>query len=345
MSHDVETFAYAYDAESSDFAYKVPWHGLGVPVEKTMTPYEMLDAAGLNWTIERQQNYIFPPYVKGKNKGQPNFNAEPKYTGRDTLVRSTDGKILTHVPPNWEFPQNHDMAEFFCGIEGIEMNTMGSLVSESTIKNLADIETVRVFALAKINKEFSLFNGKDPVRAYLLFSLPHQYGKGFEIRFTPIRVVCANTMAVALGRGNQDFSVRFDHKKKFDPEEAKKALGIAQMKMDKYKEAAEFLATKKTKMDDLINYYKEVFPNNAKSEKHADAMSRQAELAHNNLEKQPGAELGEGTWWQAFNAATYTVDHLAGKTENSRMISAWFGAGRNAKGRALEKAVEYAEAS
>ena len=72
-------------------------------------------------------------------------------------------------------------------------------------------------------------------------------------------------------------------------------------------------------------------------------MSRPAEQALAVLETQPGAEFGKGTFWQAFNAVTYTTDHLLGHSQETRLQSAWYGSNRQRKIVALEKAVEYAE--
>ena len=63
------------------------------------------------------------------------------------------------------------------------------------------------------------------------------------------------------------------------------------------------------------------------------------------IDTQPGAEFARGSWWQAFNAVTYLVDHEIGKSADSCLTSAWFGPNRNVKLKALETAVEFAEAA
>ena len=63
------------------------------------------------------------------------------------------------------------------------------------------------------------------------------------------------------------------------------------------------------------------------------------------LYTQPGAEFGEGTWWQALNSVTYLTDHVMGKSAESRLQSSWFGQNQGRKVRAVNKAVEYANAS
>ena len=83
-----------------------------------------------------------------------------------------------------------------------------------------------VWALAKVKEEFSLFKGKDRVEGYLLFSNPHEYGKCVDIRFTATRVVCNNTLTLALNQ-NSEMMVRLNHCRKFDPDMVKQTLGIA----------------------------------------------------------------------------------------------------------------------
>jgi hypothetical protein len=63
------------------------------------------------------------------------------------------------------------------------------------------------------------------------------------------------------------------------------------------------------------------------------------------LDEQPGAELGEGTWWSAFNAYTFLADHKLGRTQEGRLDNVWFGPGKNKKIQALNMALEYAEAA
>ena len=311
MAHEVETMAYAGE---------VPWHGLGVKVIDDLTPVQMLDKAGLNWTVEKVPTYI-------------DFNDQKIPTEDSALVRSSDGKILSVVSGEWNPVQNETAFEFFNDFVmagDMKMHTAGSLR-----------EGKNVWALAKVDNDFEILGG-DKVEPYLLFSNPHEYGKCIDIRFTAIRVVCNNTLTMALG-GTSDLVVRLNHRRAFDADMVKRTLGIAKNKMNTYKEAAEFLASKRYTQDNLQEYLKSVFP--ALTKKDNDIMSRPAEQALAVMETQPGAEYGEGSWWQAFNAVTFTTDHLLGHSNATRLQSAWYGQNRQRKVTALNKAIEYAEAA
>lgn len=74
-------------------------------------------------------------------------------------------------------------------------------------------------------------------------------------------------------------------------------------------------------------------------------LSKSANLAMEVIDTQPGAEFGQGTWWAGWNTVTYMTDHLIGRSVDSRLTSAWYGANKNLKIRALELALEYADAT
>ena len=74
-------------------------------------------------------------------------------------------------------------------------------------------------------------------------------------------------------------------------------------------------------------------------------VTKNARDALSILETQPGARFAEGSWWNAFNAVTYMTDHIIGRTNDNRMQSAWYGSGKNLKVKALETALEMAEAA
>jgi hypothetical protein len=194
--------------------------------------------------------------------------------------------------------------------------------------------------LAKVKESFEILGG-DKVESYLLFSNPHEYGRSIDIRFTPIRVVCNNTLTLSLA-GTGDLSVRLNHRRNFDADMVRRTLGIANKKMNTYKEVAEHLSSKFFNQEKLTSYLNDVFP--ALTKENKNVLSRPAETALQALETQPGAEFGKGSWWQCFNAVTYTTDHLLGHNNETRLQSAWYGQNRNRKVKALEKAIEYADA-
>jgi phage/plasmid-like protein (TIGR03299 family) len=320
MAHEIEMIN---GVAQMAYAGDTPWHGLGVQVSNELSPAQMMKKAGLDWDVTKQDIYF----------GEGNV-----VEGKKALVRSSDSKLLDIVGDDWNPVQNQEAFEFFSEyvLAGdMEMNTAGSLKDG---KN--------VFALAKVKESFTIL-GEDQVDSYLLFSNPHQYGKAIDVRFTPIRVVCNNTLTFSLNSVSKNF-VKLNHRSTFDADVVKQQMGLASEKFAKYKEMAEFLSSKKFSVEALMNYYNDVFPHTYSKGKQvsvADDLTNNAKAAWEVLETQPGARFGEGTWWQALNSVTYLTDHKMGRSAASRMDSAWFGPNQTRKITAVNKAVEYATAA
>jgi phage/plasmid-like protein (TIGR03299 family) len=307
MAHLVETMAYAGE---------VPWHGLGHKVPSDLSTDQMMQAAGLDWTVQK-----IPAFVKIEDESQAIDAA--------ALVRSSDNKILDVVSSDWNPVQNQEAFDFFqdfVNAGDMEMHTAGSLKGGQI-----------VWALAKIKDSFELFGG-DQVDSYMLFTNPHVYGQSLDIRFTPIRVVCNNTLTLSLSqKGGTAF--KLSHRREFVADQAKQALGIAHAKLDEYKSMASWMGSKRYDNESIKAYFQELFPSQG------DKDSRNAIKALEVLELQPGAKFAEGSWWQAFNAVTYMTDHLMGRSNDARLQSAWFGVNKSLKNKALQLAIDMANAA
>ena len=316
MAHMIETIAYAGE---------VPWHGLGTKVPADLSPAQMLEKAGLNWTVEKTPAFA-------------NIDGKQVSVGWSALTRSSDNSILSVVSNDWNPVQNHEAFEFFdeyCRVGDMEMHTAGSLRNGQI-----------VWGLAKVKDSFDLFKG-DQVDSYLLFTNPHKFGQCIDVRFTPIRVVCNNTLTLSLNM-HSDRVVKKNHRTEFNAAEVKQTLGIATEKLAKYKEMAAFLGSKRYTEETAKDYFNTIFPviayNKEKGPQRKE-LSKSATRALEVLDTQPGARFAEGSWWQAFNAVTYLTDHEIGRSQDTRLQSAWFGANKNLKIKALETAVQFAEAA
>ena len=308
MAHNVETMAYAGET---------PWHGLGTKVLSDLTPAQMLQAAKLDWTVTK-----IPAFAE--------VAGQQVAIGHSALVRQSDNTILDVVSDDWNPIQNEEAFEFFnefVAAGDMEMHTAGSLQDGKI-----------VWGLAKVKESFELFKG-DRVDSYLLFSNFHKYGYSTDVRFTPVRVVCNNTLTLSLNQKVEN-SVKINHRRVFNADITKEMLGIAKDKLSKYKEMASFLGCKMAKDENIVEYFNRVFPSTGKKE-----VSRNAERAMEVLHTQPGAEYAEGSWWQPFNAVTFMTDHELGRNPDTRLSSAWYGFNKNLKTKALDLALEMAEAA
>ena len=311
--------------ETMAYAGEVPWHGLGVRVPADLSTDQMLQKAGLDWSVEKRVMSFTGS--DGSSIEVPNKSA---------LVRSTDDKVLDVVGMDWNPVQNQEAFDFFAeyvNAGDMEMHTAGSLRGGQL-----------VWALAKTKDSFELFKG-DQTDNYLLFSNPHQYGKCIDIKMTPIRVVCNNTLTYALGFKHNNDWVRLSHRHQFDQEAIKSQMGIAREKLEEYRQLAQFIGTKRYTSESIIRYFNEVFTGNPGDQYEIKPESRTVKNALEIMHTQPGAKFAEGTYWQAFNTVTYMTDHVLGRTDDGRLDSAWFGRYNKVKTNALNTAVEYAEAA
>ena len=324
MAHMVETMAYAGE---------LPWHGLGTKVSNDISVDDMMVEEGLDWNVVK-----VPAFAS--------HDGVDIYSGHDMLIRETDGQPLDMVKQNWHPVQNAEAFDFFrefVEAGDMEMHTAGSLQDGK-----------RVWCLAKVKDDFTI-NGKDLVESYLLLTNPHMYGRAVDIRFTPIRVVCNNTLTLSLAQKGE-YQVSMNHKKAFDADEAKQLLGIAKGKMETYKDMATFLSGKRYTDESIRQYFATVFPNQnpkvkgvgfnptsvVEFDKYA---SKNAKTAMEVVKTQPGANFAEGSFWQAFNAVTFMTDHVMGRENDTRLNSAWYGVNKTKKVNALETALELAEAA
>lgn len=323
MAHELD---YKADGHAMmAYAGDVPWHGLGKQVHPDLTPAQMLKEAGLDWEV-----YKDPAFIE--------YDGNRVRIPRDALRRSSDNRILDTVTPDWNPLQNEEAFDFFKDfvMKGdMEMHTAGALKDGKL-----------VWALAKIKDGFFVGRKKDEVQSHLLFTNPHQFGKAIDIRFTPVRVVCWNTLSMALGSKGLTVDqqvVRMSHRTIFDKERVLNTLGIAHDLLIQYKDAANFIASRRFSDETLNQYFSGIFPKSGT--KNDKAVSRNHKQALAVIDHQPGADMEAGTWWQAFNAVTYMTDHLLGRLPETRLDSAWFGSNRALKSKALNDAVEMAKLS
>lgn len=316
MAHELEIINGEAQMAWRESAGK-PWHGLGTPVGDDLTPQQMQEIAGLDWEVEKQSLVT---------------ETGIEVPGKQALIRTSDNKLLDVVGDDWKPVQNSEAFDFFS-----EFVTAGDMIMD-TAGSLRDGRLV--WALADVRDGFSLFNG-DEVKGYLLFSNPHQYGKSIDIRFVMERVVCNNTLSVALNETGQA-GVRLTHRNEFDAENVKTVLGISHNNIVKFEEAAKFLGSKRYTDEKLTEFFGVVF-GTSNSEK--EELARTARRAMELVEDQPGDHFAPGTWWNAYNAVTYLTNHELGRNADTRMTSAWFGYNAKRGLKALDLALDMADAA
>jgi phage/plasmid-like protein (TIGR03299 family) len=329
MSHEVETMAYN--------KIETPWHGLGFPVDDNLTPAAMQKAAKLDWTVSKRMAC----YSDG-NGGMI------KMPDEFALVRDSDNKKLSMVGTTYKPVQNDVAFDFFSRFVKagkMKMETAGSLWGGRYI-----------WALARINADFAVgHKGKDEIRSYLLLMSPHVHGYAMIIQYTPIRVVCWNTLCFALGpslkgKGRAP-AFRLSHSASFTDavkEKAELVLGLAISEAEEFKTAAKMLSKAKATGEQVDEYFCEVLrwdPSRAKTKKDGSIRTPKAlEKMRTALISAPGQDIStaNGTWWGALNAVTNTIDYELGRDRETALRDAWIGERSALKRRAFDLAVERA---
>lgn len=326
MTHAVETMAYARE---------VPWHGLGFKVSDNLTPAQMLKAAKVDWKVEKRKVSFATAAGGHKIIGE-----------KFALVRTSDENYLSMVGTTYRPVQNEAAFDFFkkyCEAGHMTMETAGSLWDGKY-----------VWCLAKINKDFTLGKG-DKVEGYVLLMSPHVHGKSMLIQTTAIRVVCWNTLSMAIGsdlKGKGKHVFRMPHTTEFNDavkETAAVAVGLAKEQMTEFQEAAQLLTKKKVTPKQTEEFFCEVLHfDPKKGTKKKDGTVREPLMLPRfraALEHAPGQQINTatGTAWGAFNAVTYVVDHETGRERSTGLKNAWTGHTATIKRRALNLALDLAK--
>lgn len=326
MPANVETMTYRYAGR-----HDLPWHGLGIPIDRNeqVTTHEFMKKAGADWTAEKRQLYYL------KNEGL--YDRPKNYEEKFALVRSDNQNPLSIVSNQYKPVQNSTVFNFFkefCDAGDMDLETGGVLDEGRTI-----------WCLASIRKGFTLAND-DRVTGHLLFSNSHD-GNALRVKFTPIRIVCANTLAMAHADGS---GYRMNHKRTFNPEEAKKVLGLSTKQMEQFKEQSEFLSTHRMDSIAFKTFLDRLYPSKevAAPNAHTDSGTvlerpRAYQKGLDALHEQPGVEMSQDTWWSGYNAITYMLDHANRSDKSALLNSNWFGANMNKKQEAFELALEMAK--
>ena len=333
--------------ESMAWTGQVPWHREGVEVDNNLTPHEMMVAAGLDWTVSKRPLYTLehaPEKYEKDDEGNLIVTSLTTYPDRFSIMRDTDNQALGTCSADYQPIQNERIFDFFQKFAKhakITMETAGSLRDGKDI-----------FALARLNDNFALPGG-DELQPFVLFRQPHEPGYAMNIMDTEIRVVCSNTLQLAL-RGANVAQYKMSHRLVFDElreEQALKTMGAVYERRAEFKEAAEFLAKTKAKDGQVIEFISKLYQPKILEEHKPedgplrDGFSSTAKTVYEALATAPGADLksAQGTWWGAVNAVTFVEDHK--RTGDNRVYNAMFGDASTRKTKALNLAIEYAKAA
>lgn len=269
---------------------EVPWHGLGTIVEEAPTSEEAIKLAGLDWTVESR------PLFLENGMEIPNHKAN---------VRSTDDKVLGIVTDRYQIVQNKDAFDFTDALigEGCTYETAGSLFGGK-----------KIFLLARLPQREILGDAVDP---YICFTNSHDGMGAIRACMTPVRVVCNNTLNLALSTAKRQWSTK--HIGDLDSKlwEARHTLQLANEYMDNLADTAERLVNTKVTDEQVMELLSELFPISEDDTPRRKANAEEMRTRFMTCMFAPDILKFKGTAWGVVQAASDFATHIAPKRMTS----------------------------
>ncbi|NQT18351.1 MAG: DUF932 domain-containing protein [Planctomycetes bacterium] len=323
MAHNIEM---KNGEASMMYVDEKPWHGLGTKLESPATAAQAIEAAKLDWEVTK-----VPLYAAS---GRRRLALENRFAVvRKDLLGKKQCKALGIVGSQYTPLQNREAFSFFDPIVGKKAAVY------HTAGVLGDGE--RIWILAKLPEDIRVIND-DITHKFLLLSNSHDGTSAVQVKFTPIRVVCQNTLTMALNKGP---TVWVAHTQNIHERlrEAERLLGIVKEGFAEIEKTFKAMVQVKMGADKLNEYLSLVFPDPADqtNERAAKKVLKNRGWAEHffNQGKGNSARGVRSTLWAAYNGVTEFVDH--GETRRTgprRLNSVWFGDGYLIKARAYEAA-------
>lgn len=316
----------AHEVEQMMYVGQKPWHGLGRAFIMPPTLEEALVAAGLDWEV-------------GTKKLQTVDSQE--VVPALATYRKTDDRILGVVGPSYKPLQNKEAFEFFRPF--IDANE-ASIETAGSLRN-----GQRVFVMAKINRDPMVVKGNDVVDKYVLLSNSHDGTLAVRVGFTPVRVVCNNTLTLAHNdKASKLLRVKHSGNIVANLEKIQEVMNLANAEFEATAEQYRLLASKEVNSSDLEKYVKIVFAQRKTLEEKPleEINSRVLSDIIPLFEKGRGNDMQEirGTYWAAYNAVNEYLQYERGETNENRMDSLWYGSSAQLNKKALDTALILAAA-
>lgn len=287
MAHEISNIN---GRDEAFYALTPAWHGLGTVLDHAPTSEAAMEAAGLNWAVEKREIQTVDGLA---------------IKGHMATVRTDCNGILGVVGDGYEVIQNHEAFGF-----------LDSLLQDGVMKyeSAGALRGGRIiWALARMPSVDTIAEG-DNVNRYILFSAAHDGSGAIHAIPTGVRVVCANTHRIAV----QGLTgIRHTASARSRLEIAKRYLSQFDEKFTLYRDHARKLAGLKYGSDAAKQYIETLFPQPEKSEGRAVTIrENKVQLVRDALrsERQTIPSI-RGTWWSLVNAVTESVDHAPEKSQ------------------------------
>ena len=311
MAHELET----QNGVASFASFREPaWHGLGTVFTEEKTTSEMLEAANLsNWNV-RLEDVNIPTHLSSDKNYQ--------YVVRTNPTDNTQTDVLGVVGERYHVLQNEDLFSFGDNIldGGGRWETAGAIRGGRV-----------VFGSLALERETVLDpNGvADKVKTYLLINTSHDGSIAIQASITPVRVVCANTLNLALGRTKkrngikQSFKIRHTQTANGKVQIARETLGLANAYMDEFDKMAKAMIETQITAQQFNDIVLAAYPKPEEGKKLANTKWTNKIDVINDIYTGEFNGMIAGTAWGAFNALTERLDwHRSARGGNNESILA-----------------------
>ena len=286
-----------YENDSAMYYKEAAWHGLGTVVSDAYNPRQALEMAGLDWTVE-QSDYLTIHLPDGSTVTDTKHRAN---------IRSNTKDVLGWVGTQYQPLQNAELAEIAYSLNGEDsvVESCGSLFNGG-----------QVYFLIR-GESFDTGNGNDTVARYMLLTNGHDGKARATAKPTSIRVVCNNTLTMALNQQSQSFGFTHNGDMAVKIQEAKDAMAMFRETGQFFKDAVGVLNYRSVTTESVQKFWTEIYqdlfdeiPLNPKDKEEERAkkkakvtLSTWAETFDNER------EVAGANMWNAFNAVTNWMDH------------------------------------
>jgi phage/plasmid-like protein (TIGR03299 family) len=314
---------------------ETPWHGLGTEVKNVMTSAEAIKAAKIDWKVEKSEVYY-------KFRAEHGTDVLRKAEGHYITMRVDTHAALGCVGERYRPIQNSEAFSFMDALVGEKMamyHTVGSLGKGE-----------RVWMLAKVPKDIMI--GKDKVEEFLLLSNSHNGWSSLQLMFTPVRVVCQNTLNVAIHGASNIVNIRHTESAGTKVKEARRVLGLAVGYFETFATLSNRMVQKQIVKETVEKFLESIkLGGKHMLDEEGEVITRRlnvrnAVLNHFEHGKGNDAPGTRGTLWALLNGVTEYVDHektanpgMTLQDQSDRFQSVMYGSGAHLKQEAWKSAV------
>lgn len=309
MAHELES-------EKSFASFREPaWHGLGTVFTEEVSTREMLELANLHdWNVRLE-----PVEVPAGFSSDRNYN----YVTRTNPFDKTQNDILGVVGERYRILQNEELFDFGDALldGGGRWETAGSIKGGRQVFGSLALERETVLDPTGVS---------DKVNTYLLVNTSHDGSIAIQASVTPVRVVCANTLNLALGTGvgrnrgiKQSFKIRHTQTASGKIQAAREALGLANVYMDEFDKLAQEMIQQTVTNDQFVKMIELAYPKPEENKKGAEAKWQNKVDLLEYIYTGPYNDTIAGTAWGALNALTERMDwHRQGRKGSNEAVLA-----------------------